>query len=442
LRIFHTDRAQLQAAFAALLEELRSQLYQSKHWQNQAHQWAGELTLSDTRTIRAIVEKNDPATFTLDDAKQDAHLGTAELRAWPRAISGAEIVRPELEHLKQRVQTDDPRALLLIGEAGSGKSALLARLSAELETSGTMVFGIKADALPSSVQTIDDIGRALGLKDSLEQELSALARSSDRVVLIIDQLDAVSQIMDSSSQRMRLLLRLVRELGEKVLPVHVIISSRPFEAAHDARFQQLKAEQFSLALPSVETITDFLTGLTIDSSALDASMRETLRRPFALKIFVQIVQDGMEPCSIKSIELLDLWLTRADLGDHDLRPRAIQLMEQIASDMLTTESLWRPLDRYIDDQQALARCEACGLLVRSGDKIGFSHQSWLDDFQAKSFQTGKSLADYAWQNQDSLFVRATVLRSLERLRRLDDAAYRAAVNLLLWSDQTRRHLNI
>ena len=57
--------------------------------------------------------------------------------------------------------------------------------------------------------------------------------------------------------------------------------------------------------------------------------------------------------------------------------------------MLTTETLWRPADVYeANNKEALARGEACGLIVRSGQKIGFSHQSWLDDFQAKSFRSG------------------------------------------------------
>lgn len=80
------------------------------------------------------------------------------------------------------------------------------------------------------------------------------------------------------------------------------------------------------------------------------------------------------------------------------------------------------------------------MIVRSGSKIGFCHQSWLDDFQARSFKTGKDLAAYAWERQDSLFVRATVLRALERLRSIDFAAYQRAVLDLLWGNQTRRHL--
>lgn len=240
---------------------------------------------------------------------------------------------------------------------------------------------------------------------------------------------------------MRLLLRLVKEVQDQSLPVHILVSSRPFEAAHDARFQRLRAEEFSLALPSVDQIVELLGDLGIDGGSLSDPLKQTLRRPFALKLFVQLVQRGVQPTDVKSSELLDRWLATADLGPDELRARALALMNKLAEDMLETETLWRPLDQYeAAHQEAIARCEGCGLLVRSGTKIGFNHQSWLDDFQARSFRTGGDLAEYAWPRQDSLFVRATVLRSLERLRLVEFEAYVRAVNALLWTNKTRRHL--
>lgn len=444
VRIFQTERHQLLAAFSSIITELRSQLYSSEFWRESAHFLATEQILSETGVIRAILERSERtgsiASVDLDEARKDARLGSTELRDWPRDISGAELDRPELEELKRHFEATKSGTVLLIGEAGSGKSALLSKLTEDLESDGHIVFGIKADTLPSSVKTIDEVGKALGLAGPLTIEVAALAKNN-RVYLIIDQLDAVSDVMDRSSERMRLLLRLVKEVQDQSLPVHILVSSRPFEAAHDARFQRLRAEEFKLGLPSADQIIDFLGKLGIDGTALSDPLKQTLRRPFALKLFVQIVQRGVEPTSVKSSELLDRWLATADLGPDELRARALVLMTKLAKDMLETETLWRPLDQYEPvHREAIARCEGCGLLVRSGTKIGFNHQSWLDDFQARSFRTGGDLAEYAWQNQDSLFVRATVLRSLERLRLVEFEAYVRAVNALLWTEKTRRHL--
>ncbi|AMG74611.1 AAA family ATPase [Sphingopyxis granuli] len=443
-RIFQTEPTELKNAFAAMLRELRSQFYQSKHWRDVGHFSATEKTLQNTDTIIKILDRQQRASaaaaIDIDDARNDAKAGSDELRCWPRDIMGRELLRPELEHLKNRIASERSGSTLLIGEAGSGKSALLSKLTEELEAGDFIVFGIKADTLPPTVATFDDLVRALGMAGPLADELHALARVQ-AVVLIIDQLDAVSDVMDRSSDRMRVLLRLIRNVRDRRLPVHVIVSSRPFEASHDARFQQLKAEEIILSLPSVEDVLVFLTLLGIDGAKISAQLKETLRRPFALKLFVDLVSRGVSAEDVANGELLNMWLATADLGNDQSRQAVLRLMEKLANEMLRTETLWRPLDAFVaEHKDALAIAEAAGLVVRSGPKVGFSHQSWLDDFQAKSFKTGTDLAEYAWQNQDSLFVRGTVLRALQRLRQVDESSYERAVTVLLWQAKTRRHL--
>lgn len=443
-RVFFTDTKQINSAFVETLKKLRSLLYASKHWRELGHLVVSEATFRNTEEIKSLLSFLDrnSATDTIDieAAKIDAKTGSDELRSWPRTISGREIYRPELDRLKTRISAASHGATILIGEAGSGKSALLSNLTEDLERTGWIVFGIKADTLPADVVTFEDVSSALGMKGSFEAELNALARQA-QVVLIIDQLDAVSDVMDRTSRRMQVLLRLVRFIRERSLPVHVVVASRPFEAAHDARFQQLHAEEFKLSLPSVEIVQGFLSDLGIDATGISPTLLETLRRPFALKLYVDLVDRHVPASSVDSGNLLDRWLATADLGTDTQRQEVLRMMDRLASEMLSTETLWRPLTVYETNfKQALTRAEACGLVVRSGAKIGFSHQSWLDDFQARAFTSGHDLAEYAWLNQDSLFVRATVLRALERLRIADGQAYQRAVYALLWSEKTRRHL--
>jgi hypothetical protein len=443
-RVFQTESHDLVTAFATIIRELRSQFNKSNHWREVGHYIATEATLGHVTAMRAMMERQEnereATAINLNDAMRDAKTGSDELREWPRDISGQEILRPELERLKKHILAQPDGTSILIGEAGSGKSALMATLTDELERAGHVVFGIKADTLPVSIQTVDDIGRALGMAGPLAAEIAVVAQSSP-VTVIVDQLDAVSDVMDRSSDRMKVLLRMVRHIRDQRLPVHVVVSSRPFEAAHDARFQQLKAEEFALALPSTDNVLSLLANLDIEVGGHTDELKETLRRPFALKLFVQLVQRGVDPGTVVAGDLLDRWLATADLGPDETRKSVLALMQSLASEMLATETLWRPADVYeANTKEALARSEACGLIVRSGQKIGFSHQSWLDDFQAKSFRSGSDLAEYAWRNQDSLFVRATVLRSLQRLRATDQAAYVRAVSALLGDGKTRRHL--
>src|SRR5699024_7787995 len=110
----------------------------------------------------------------------------------------------------------------------------------------------------------------------------ALARTAP-VVVLIDQLDAVSEVMDRSSERMRLLLQIAHHFQDKKRaervepPVHILVSSRPFEADYDARFQSLGAEVVQLALPSQKQVHALLQRLHISVKEIPEALNETLR---------------------------------------------------------------------------------------------------------------------------------------------------------------------
>jgi hypothetical protein len=445
-RIFDTDRATIVSALEVFVASLRKGLFASEHWKEvgrdrtieETHENVAYLVQTQKRLERGV-------DVDLDMAKADARTGSQDLLDWQRTISGLFIARSELDLLANRIRTEPRGRTLLVGEAGSGKSALLSELTERLQDQGMTVFGLKADMLPADVLSTKDISRALGLQGDLEDELHLLAQAGP-VVLVIDQLDAVSSVMDRSSQRMKLLLRVANAFRkdrrfEDGPPVHVLVSSRPFEAAHDARFQSLGAETIKLNLPSNESVQGLLTDLGIEAATVPEALKETLRRPFALRLFVDMVQRGFDVSAVTSADLLNDWLRSAELGDDTTRPRVIAFFERLAAAMTETETLWRPADTFDADSAAAVRIgEAAGLIIRQDGRLGFSHQSWLDDFQAKGFNTAQDVATFAWDRQDALFARATVLRALERLRRFDTSAYETALDVLLGDSRTRRHV--
>lgn len=446
-RLFRTRQSELEHAFSAFLTCLRPALYASKHWREPIRDQAIEETRS---AILRIEQSLRPVKITdavnVDEARVDARASSEPLRSWPQTIGGKHIVRPELEVLLQRIREQPYACTLVIGESGSGKSALFAELVESLQSQGMVVFAIKADLLPTHVKTLSDVSTAMGLRGHLLGEIDALSRVAP-VVVLIDQLDAVSEVMDRSSERMKLLLQIAHHFqGKKRIeqaepPVHVLVSSRPFEADYDARFLSLGAEVIQLALPSQEQVHSLLQNLGIAIEDIPEALYETIRRPFALRILVDILRRGVPGKELMASQLLYTWLASANFGDAAERKSALQFLERLAADMTESESLWRPGDSYeIQDPLAVQSTVASGIIVRQGALLGFSHQAWLDDFQAKNFTTAQSLANYAWQRQDGLFARATVLRALQRLRAVDVPAYENAVDALLGDSKTRRHL--
>lgn len=364
---------------------------------------------------------------------------------WPQEIWGRHIDRPELQQLLQRINDNPAGATLLVGGAGTGKSALLAELYGALSESSRARFAIKADTLDPGVASISDLSESLGIDGDLEAHLHLLANERG-LILLIDQLDAVSEVMDQSTHRMQVLLRLATSLqgarGPDGSPsaVHIVVSSRPFEAKFDARFKQLKADDVTLSPPPYERVEELLANVGVEPAKVPASLRETLRTPFALALYVDLVRAGADAEGLTSGNLLDRWLDRK-LPPEPQRTPFLQFLRQLAADMTEHETLWRPAAFYEPDHSLLIRAaDAVGLLRRDGDMIGFAHQSWLDDFQAKRFATGAALAEFAWSRQDGLFARGTVLRGLEHLRKADTRAYEDALRLLLSDGRTRRHI--
>src|SRR3546814_1549415 len=70
--------------------------------------------------------------------------------------------RPELVQIEARFQLDTSSTVLL-GEPGSGKSALLSRVASDLRDRSATVFALKSDFLSPEVSTETDLQRDLQL---------------------------------------------------------------------------------------------------------------------------------------------------------------------------------------------------------------------------------------------------------------------------------------
>lgn len=399
----------------------------------------------EARFVAAGLVSKGIKAYTRADIEGDIARGSRGLADWPQMIWGQHIERPEFDDLIQRVNRQPAGSTLVIGGAGTGKSALLAEIYGALETRGQTVLAIKADMLSPDIMDFTDLARDLGMSGDIEQELLSLAVEAP-VVLIIDQLDAVSEVMDQSSQRMQVLLRLASRLQEakgqegNKLPIHVIVSSRPFEAKFDARFMLLGADELLLSQPPFERVSVLLGELGIDAAVVPDSLKETLRTPFALGLYVDLAKSGLNPAELTAVNLLERWLHKK-LPAGAERVSCMAFLRQLAADMTQHESLWRPAAHYDQDYSEMLRwAESIGIVIREDASIGFSHQSWLDDFQAKTLRTAQGLADYAWSRQEGLFARGTILRGLEHMRRVDVDSYEMAIRLLLPNPKTRRHL--
>jgi hypothetical protein len=397
--------------------------------------------LSDAQPAPREAEQRTPSypASTISDRFAAA---STPLLAWPTDLGRGEwILRPELQTLHARIADTAHSTTLLLGSAGSGKSALLARLASDLRGSGVTVLAIKADALGEEVKDAASLAAFLGLPAAVTEHVRGLS-VSERVVVLLDQLDALAAIVDLHSGRLNVLLNVVRDLDG--LPnVHVVCSCREFEHRRDARLTAIQAEALQLLLPTWDQVAEVLKDRGVPTDGWSPSFQDLLLPPQHLKVFLQRLTDVSERKVFSSYQQMldDLW------AKHVTNPQGpsgrSDLVMDIAAAMADRENLWVPVVLFENREALIDHLLGAGILTRprDGAALGFAHQTLFEHARARAFARERcSLADYALARQDGLFIRSTVWAGLTYLRGGDPTNYRREFGKLWNRPDLRRHL--
>lgn len=389
------------------------------------------------------------ATLRFEAAGRETQLDrvrevSSDLLSWPQTLpDGAWIERPELEAICSNLANKSlgGQPLVLLGPPGCGKSALLARLGAWAQQRDWLVLAIKADRLPNTVCKMSALGEHLELTVPVATAFSALARQS-KVLLLIDQLDALSDLVDAHTERLSVLLQLANDLTG-VEKLRIVCSAREFDFRHDARFERLNAEQVALALPPPSEVHAALKRRGLQPQRLPEKLLELLRTPIWLKAYLQLAQGSLrvEPTTWPAL-LERVWKERV-LKPLEYAEENEAALAALAGLIAEREELWvHPL--YLSKHaEAVRRMTAEGILATSpGElKVGFSHQTFYEFARARAFLAEASLAQHVAEKQESLFVRPALWTSLAYLREADPRAYHRQLRTL-WDTTLRTHLRL
>ena len=213
---------------------------------------------------------------------------SADLVNWKTTLPNDDwLERPELQLLCERIANQSASLTLLLGEPGCGKSALLARLAREHAALGIHILAIKADYLSENVVDTPSLGEHLHLPADPIECVVLLAKKA-KVLVLVDQLDALADLVVQHSTRLRAPMDLIRGLSG-VQNVHIVASCRVFEHRHDTRLRNLDAETMVLDLPSWDNVEETLKKYNIHAAGWNASIREDLRSPQTLNLFLQLI---------------------------------------------------------------------------------------------------------------------------------------------------------
>jgi hypothetical protein len=384
-----------------------------------------------------------PPSRPIDPSGVASAFGVAStvLLSWPTTVGNNRwLHREELAQLTAPIASEQSSITLLLGAPGSGKSALLAKLGRQCADAGQPVLAIKADTLGTGVDSLGKLSEELHLPALVAGCVRALA-ACGKVVVLVDQLDALADLVDLRSERLNVLLTLIKQLSNQP-NVHVICSCRVFEHGHDVRLTSIDADVVQLALPTWEQVAEILEERQIEASHWPAEFRELLRTPQHLKVFLQRLQGTAEDGIFTTYQQLleDLWAH--SVTNPDGPPGRSQLLMDMAEDMAERETIWLPSVRFEDRQALLTDLQAKGILTKSesGLSVGFQHQTLFEHARARAFARGHgSLAAYVLARQDGLFVRPILWSSLHFLRGADSDAYHREM-ATLWREEARKHV--
>jgi hypothetical protein len=367
---------------------------------------------------------------------------SAPLLSWPSTLAdGTWLQRPELEVLIESLAAESSSTHFLLGDPGCGKSSLLVRLAQERQTTGWCVLAIKADRLPPDVLDREGLARHLNLGLDASIVLRELAKSMP-VLVLIDQVDALADLVVQHSARLRVLLDLVQDLSD-VVGVHTVVSCRTFEQKHDPALRNLDATILRLELPEWTAVLPVLSSKGLQAEVWNQDIQHVLRSPHALDIFLSLLGGVTEPEVLSSFQgLLERqWETQV-LSDSSGRRRAT--LRHLAKLMAEREVLGLPLAQVEDHYSDIQILAAAGLLrVDQGPgRVEFRHQTLYEFVRARSFlEESGSLTETVRGQQGSLRIRPQLWHALGYFRGASPEDYGAEINRL-WAADLRPHLKM
>ncbi len=402
----------------------------------------GFLTEVSSTPIKPSNTSDEERWPSIDELAPRMRNASAALLSWPSTLpDGTWLPRPELDSLAVTLNAADSSTHFLLGEPGSGKSSLLVRLAQQKAGSDWLVLAIKADRLPPETISRDALNEYLNLGRDVVDLLRHLAQSTP-VLVVIDQLDALAELVVQQSARLRVLLDLVQDLAE-TSNIHTVISCRTFEQKHDPSLRNLDASVVALELPSWVSIKEVLESRGLQAGSWNDDMKEVLRSPHALDVYLSLLDGPTEPAALKSFHgmLEEQWTTHVLSDKTGRRKAALQCITKL---MAEREVLGLPSAILEDHFDAIKALSASGLLRLDlgPGRVEFRHQTLYEFVRARTFlEESGSLTEAVKTQQNSLRIRPQLWHALGYFRSASPEDYSREI-VQLWAASLRPHLRM
>jgi hypothetical protein len=363
----------------------------------------------------------------------------------PFGFRAAKLPRPEADELVRLAMAEDgPIVLLLTGIAGCGKSGVIRAFLEALNRAGCLHLAFRVDHHLAPT-TPAQLGQEL-LERAESPVVTLKGLSQDECsVLIVDQLDAVSEISGRNGAVRNAVLRMVAE-ARQLGTVRLLLVCRSFDLDSDPRLKQLQQEhrvkRIDLQLTAWEEVEKYLSARGVDSSRFSVQQKELLRTPINLVIYLEVAEENLSFNSRNDLFVALIRRKERALRNGRSLPWSIwEPLYALASWMSERQRLDAPasvLDPYPGAADLLAS-EA--LISVSRGQVNFFHESLFDYVYARGFAKKSTLVHALLLSAEQHLFRRTQLRQIfESLRQDDPARYARELQVVLQARDVRYHV--
>jgi hypothetical protein len=242
---------------------------------------------------------------------------------------GAQIIKIDRKCVGAVLAAAESGSLLLVGDPGAGKSAVMSTAAAHLKKSGRAVIELAVDRLP--VESIEGLNHQLGLSKRI---LDVLANwpGNEPAFLFIDALDAtrggkseaiirwlISEVIKMPGQRWRVIASIRTfdlRMGKQFAALFA--GRTPETQFLDKGFQNIR--HVHIPLWDAIELQELLSLAPVIDQAIKAGgarLLELAKTPFNTRLLADLVTDGLRPDAFSEVgtqfQLLELyWSHRVD----------------------------------------------------------------------------------------------------------------------------------
>ncbi|MCP4548600.1 MAG: toll/interleukin-1 receptor domain-containing protein [bacterium] len=378
-------------------------------------------------------------------------------------LAGDQLIsRRETQEVLSLLDDDTYRIVVVHGAAGSGKSGILLELAQELAELGDVVLPIRLDRVELKGDPRRFGREILSLPDSPGKCL-ATVKSEQRVLLLLDQLDALRWTGAHSSAAWDVCRETILDALNALPTTKVVVCCRTFDLQHDPQLRSWKERLRNLREVQICDLSDEQVRAAVDRAVSSQGEARTI--------------DDREMKLLRHVHHLQMWLVlypklgpmgslgtrralmgafweerRTRLGELGISPDRIEAIEARLVDgmhegawLRTPKSELQLSSKEIEAYQSLHIFQ----VDPSDGWLSFCHQSYLDYLVALRIvrelpQGNRSLLSWLGpRDEQSLFRREQLRLVLEELRDRNADAYMAQIQTLLEAGETARfHLRL